>query len=1101
MKFNYKPLFFEEKGFEKEADGQTWRELIKNAGLVHAPYVIYSDDTILHYPDCADEKPSGEVVTICLEINGGGFKSFVNFIKNPLNIVLAVVGVALVYFTGGVAAAAGWGLIASVGVGAVGSFFTSVPKPENPSQSNAPGKNKYALISGQNESQAGNSWPCVLGRSIIMPPYVANYYALLDNPNSGNGVQYFYGLLNLGYGNLSVKDIKIGETLVATNNDDVRNGKIKIDGDLGTGAELEIRQDGTIPALYGSPRKLIQVGANVQYDDGFKNVYTSSKNTTKITWTIGFAGLYYYTDSGAYNAAGVALTFYYKPVGTKEWISAGQRTFTAATNNALMFEYSITVTRGQYDVCVVRNTYDNRDRHNDRSTWQYVQFDIDAPIMADEQLAGSTLLAFRVEANEIINNILNKVSCVAQLVAPVYIGRDVPTYSAADWGNAEPTSDPAAIYLACLKGKYMPKPVPDNLIDWDFLARFSKFCATHNYTCNGIIAEQEQLGDILQKICATARTSFYIKNGCYSGVIDDVQPAPYAILSPKNTKNFSWTRQFGEKVNAYTCAYQNADDSYATVAEDVYLHGEEEADGDVKVDLSLWGVDNHEQTYKIARYMLANARIRREVFTCEINIAHFALPIGGRVLLSHDVVGVGIANGWVVAVDDTGTQITVDESLPTPEAGVSYGVQIAHQNTDGQDAPVETLQCAVHGNIISLPNPPSAPIKPGDFWAYGILERITEDLIVKSKVINDSPQLSATLTLIPYAPQVFDAENQLIPEYEPIMSIVDFKPGEILTPGNIDEQYKPVIVIDNGLVFFDFSTENYKSDGGLINFGGAKQFCDAEFVGNGVVSVYDHERAMMWAKSANGGYFKHLSETALYNPFSITFFLRGDVSTISSKQTIVSYNDTVNNYSFELFVENGQMAIDYNNARYVFPPDVNPGAGKHYAFVRNMSEILVYIDGIMFSEKIPVITTFDDEGSIADEEVVFDDEQSFNIVNEFDNEGIFLKEVVGQSNTVPLNWLASSDGSNVAIDIQIANVRLFAWTIATEFVNRLKNLKLPEILNISVPKYFGENTQFPTSALSYDWIKYTGDEPLKRKGQYYRKNAGDYWELYVVGSD
>lgn len=426
------------------------------------------------------------------------------------------------------------------------------------------------------------------------------------------------------------------------------------------------------------------------------------------------------------------------------------------------------------------------------------------------------------------------------------------------------------------------------------------------------------------------------------------------------------------------------------------------------------------------------------------------------------------------------------------------GVQITHQNANGTDAQVETIRCAANGNVIYLASEPSIPVVPGDFWAYGTIENITEDLVLQGKTPNDSPQLSATLTLTPYAPAVFEAETRTVPDYVPIMSIVNFKPGEILTPSDMGDQYKPVVVIDNGLCFYDFSTENFK-ESGLINFGGAKQFCDAEFVRDGVVSTYDNERGVMWARSSNGGYFKHLSETALYNFFSLTFFLRGDVETIANKQTIFSYADAENNYHFELYVENSILKVEYNNAKYNLPASANPKAGKHYAFVRKETEILIYIDGKLHEHAIPIVATFDDEGGFNDARE-FDDEQDFSVQNVIDDESIFLKEVVGQSNTVYLNWLASQDGSNVATDLQIAHVRIFAWPIDSGFVGRLKNLGLPEILNTSVPKYFGENTLFPTTALPYDWIKYIGHEPFVRNGQYYRKNAGNVWELYISGT-
>jgi len=92
--FRYQELPFMENCVEKPLKGKTWGEVIKNAGLVYAPYVIYSDDKVLHFPECQNENISGEAITITLNIQGGAVKLWES-IKDPTNAIMATVDTSL----------------------------------------------------------------------------------------------------------------------------------------------------------------------------------------------------------------------------------------------------------------------------------------------------------------------------------------------------------------------------------------------------------------------------------------------------------------------------------------------------------------------------------------------------------------------------------------------------------------------------------------------------------------------------------------------------------------------------------------------------------------------------------------------------------------------------------------------------------------------------------------------------------------------------------------------------------------------------------------------------------------------------------------------
>jgi hypothetical protein len=786
-------------------------------------------------------------------------------------------------------------------------------------------------------------------------------------------VQYLYALLNLGYKDLKVSNIKMGDTLIATNSADVRNGFISIDSGL-SGITAEIRQDGTIPATYGIPHKMTQLNAVVKQSDLQNFVYTTPKNTQKITLGLQFNGLFKQNSDGGLDNATVQMAFYYRKTGDIAWIAANGDTseancynipyqtktyvntgidgltyfykinkqvvtgstfkiltndgykngrlvggvmqiylkknllqwewvnisytsdtitssgantvYTANTRDVLMFEADILPREEdiennpdlQWDIMVQRLSADDRTNYNDDITWSYAVYEFGGIVMQQTQLDKCCLLALRIQANSITQANLNRINAECEMIAPIY---DTET---AEWDDANPvpTSNPAAIMRKVLKGVYMNTPATDSMIDYVALNKLYTFCETNNYMCNGVISEQETLGDILQKILGTCRTEFYIKNGMYSCVIDDIQETPVAILSPKNTSDFSWARGYGEKIACYSIKYQSAAQNYTDIIEDVYPIGEMEAVGDLKQDLNIWGVNNHDQVFKIGRYLHAVNKLRREVYSMKIPIEHFALSKGQRVLVSHDVISVGITAGFIKSYDEDENTLIVDELLNTTDPLKTYGIQI------GDDTGIVIIPCKVDmiGHTITLLSTPTIDITADMLYAFGETDKITTDCIIKSKTIDQSPQLSAKIELTAYAPDIFTADVEPVPEFDANITDTSFDIamvalGEAATVGKIIGSS----IKDDGVLFFDFELESRYFDDWrptptntdrLYNYGSCKESGDAIITGTLDYSV-DADSGFSFVRSdaANNGCFKANADNALYGDFSSSLPILG----------------------------------------------------------------------------------------------------------------------------------------------------------------------------------------------------------------------------------
>lgn len=1183
IKFKYYPIPFQEHHYDKSATGSTWGELLTNSGMPLAPYMIIVDDKKLFYPECKDEKiGKHKFIKVILYVENS--KAVHGYFKNIATIGMIVVGTILTIIPG--TQFIGIPILIGVGIGAMSAAFAPGVKKPAALQTNKPGENKYSISGAQNVSQIGAAFPYVCGKTRVVPPYVANYYVTMDDPASGDGKQYLHALLNVGYKSLSVKNIKIGNLLVASNTNDVRNGSIPADGVV-SGSSVQIQQNGTVPTLYGSvPVSMSQVGVELKQADGLKYIYTSPRGTTKINCAIRFDGLAKQNSDGGLDSATVALKFWYRKNGSgdawvqavyeetinawivdkqvidagdgkgdvdlnipKQTIIAGQElecnlpyvttrvngatlqakvyhnflgdyvyydlvangislsgsssgdTFTKSTNSVQRFMFQIIPTQAQidanpdgiWDVCVSRETQDERANIVDRSYWESVIFYESGAFMNQKQLDKVCLLALKIEANALTQGNLDKVSVIAQSVLPVWTGTEWTTSAPV------PTSNPAAIYLGMLKSAALINPESDELIDYPAIQALYDFCVAKNYECNFVIAEQERLFDLIQTVLATSRSEFYLKDGQYSVVIDDVKPTPVAILTPRNTYGFQMTRNYGKPINAYSCTYQNAATNYETTVEDIYpVDGGEDA-YDVKVDFSMTGVTSHEQMTKLARYGLAYNALRRESYTVKVPIEHFTLSKGDRVYFVNDSISVGIAQGYIKSYDSDTMTITIDQELPAspdvPET--EYGICVT--SSDG----VKVYPCIIdeQGTNIRLLLDEAPAIAPtaGMMYAYGELGSEVLDCIIKNKEIERTPGLAATLTLVPYAPEIFNADTQPIPPFNANISTAQLDINKINEGTEAAfEDINGSTIRDDGLVHFTFDPQDKKPDGtGFYNYGSAKENCDAVIVGSVINELDDYSG--IYGLRANGtGYIKFPCDVAFYGTFSIPFFLKG-FWTSGNKECIFDYYDPINFLFFSACIDtDGHLKITYQGLTFdagefnVLFSSAEFGSHCCLTFDYSSSILYLYIDqSLVYSNNFT--KTYDDEGLFTDS-VTFDDEGLFTDVVTYDDEGEMLYEFQGTDRTCNLYVLSDHNGANQC-SLTILDLHVYTMVLQPSVISKLYQ-QIPLFINTqSQSMYYGKLKKTPENVQVYSYFEWNDTTtPYFTQGELYRKND-NRWEL------
>ena len=1123
MKVLYYENIFSDKFKQQviEEEKISIEDLVKKIGNENACYIIIDKDLTYGYPENKDVILESENIEIKLVPQGK---------KNIISAVLVVAGTILCFTP---AAPLGASLIASGVAGFVAGLLMKTPN--NPDYSSEEQQVKYGVSGTSNKSNLGSIYPVVFGESILTPPYVGKYYTNLSD-NTGDGEQYLTVLLNCGYAPLSLKNFKIGTNLIATNRADVRNGNVALDGEYN--AIIEIRQDGTLPSIYNKKYNQEQIGSEIKtLQNNERDVRTSPKKTKAIRFDIKFNALYHQNkENGSLEKTTVNIRFAYRKTGTQEWkdisstvkheiyqtvisnITIYQQTatgytfnvssssgtlegkyeddsikvkinntwknvsgatslgvnYTAGENKTKRWYVNLNFTNEelannpdmQWDITAWRTTADRDQYFQDKALFESVLYTIDdVPVIASER-AKLCLVAFRIQANEYIQNVIDKVNVEATSV--------LPTWNGNDWSIEVPSSNPASCYLKAITGEYLKKKADNSQIDWETFQKLYEFCEDKGYECNGVISNSETLKSIIAKILNTCRTEFTIKNGMYSAIIDDVRPSPVAIISPKNSSKFQFTKDLSKKVNAIKCTYQNKDDDYKTTEEEIRLNGESPAIDDNIVSANLWGVNNHEQAVKLCRYNLACARLRPETYTCRVGIEHFSLPRGSRVELSHDVLMIGIKRGYIRKVE--GNKITLDELLPIQEDGKTYGIKIVPQT--GDDIQVYQVR-HFDGSVYEIETTTNLNgIQEGDFYAYGESGKITEDCIIVDKEIEDAPDLGATLTLKAYAPEIFNAETQPIPEYDSKITSSSKFSTDFVYEGSVEDvdiETNGSTVQDNGAIFLNVKS-NYIGTGNIINLGDLYTIGQITYTCS--LESYSNRT---WLKGGSG-YARFKVDNALYENYSICGLIKAVATT--SRSIIAYYNDfrsASDRNTIILYSQDNKMFLDIDGIEQEIDWDFDYPHNVVIVNNRITSIVSVYIDG---SISVSINTAIFEANLIAE-----------------NGDNLILDSFSPQNNSNDRNkyfYLFQDYDGGYKSQSLVAEFRIFKFALKEAEV---KNLYLNNYYlqnTIAESKYLGEFDVIPPDANIYDWFYYTGSTNVNfLQNHYYRKNR-DGWQLYEI---
>lgn len=740
-------------------------------------------------------------------------------------VVLGPEVAGLLGFTAGTIGFTVASTFATLAISTVGMLAVNMIAPiQGPSAPKAYKDSPTFSISGtQNSLTPFAPLPAIFGEYRAFPPLGSVQYTEILGDK-----QYLWLLVVWGYGPMHIKRLKIGETKIG----DFKHVKIEHREGYPDDEPLTI-----FPNIVSEDDFTIQL-TNAK---GWQTRTTLTDEARALSVDIVFPnGLVTYSKSGNRQSATVKIEVEYRLKGDTDWLAPASELATQGTaghnnsgdsgtlnddtldlsataileanviqpdNGGANIGYSITAksadpvrhgfkwyvpNAGQYEVRVRRTTADsNSTLTQDDSYWTALRgFTHKDPLNFPAPVAKT---AIRIQATDQLNGIISELSGQIRMVAK-------------DWDSGSQTwivratSSPAAAFLWQLTGPFLATPYDESDVDLDALAAWSEFCEDNGFEFCLYRDYSNSLWDALTDICVAGRGSPAMIDGKWSVVFDDPsysgQQVPVQHFTPRNSWNFQGTKVFPEQPHAYRIQFQNRENGWKTDERIVYQDGYDETNATIFEQFATVGITDPEHIHRHGRFHLKQATHRPESWSFDTDFEHLVAMRGDRVLITHDVLLVGLGSGRIKDVilggDGNITGIVSDERFQL-NGHDTYAISIRTPN-NGQI--VKTLDTGATGteptNILTLSGFISGSIQSdivGALFGFGLSDSVTLDALLLT--VQGSQDLGATLTCVPWSEDIYD--RGVIPPYSPSVTLL----GEIPAPANVE------IVSDDSQLFYD----------------------------------------------------------------------------------------------------------------------------------------------------------------------------------------------------------------------------------------------------------------------------------------------------------
>lgn len=396
-----------------------------------------------------------------------------------------------------------------------------------------------------------------------------------------------------------------------------------------------------------------------------------------------------------------------------------------------------------------------------------------------------TMVEMSLIGSEKLSGVVQNLSADAVSVLPWY---DI-------WGNQtnfEATRNPAWICLDILMGPCNPRPVSPAQIDFPAWVALANYCDQQRtwtmkngvtvtdtrFMCDIVVDYRTTVQEMVDSVLATCHATRTVNYAGKWGVTIDEKDffTPRQLITPANSWGFTGRRTYPEDVHAFRVSFVDSTNEYQKQEVLCYRDGYDENNATKFESLGTFGISTWYHAWAYGRYMFAQAIARQEVFTVTMDIENLAVTRGEGVLVQHDVPIIGGYPCRVIAGGNNPIPTILRGTLGDPVPGQTaqgYPIKVSAEFSSMphaytvrmRDGSIRTGQVVgmVDSDILILEN--GLGINPDDLIVLGEVDRTTEAYIVLS--ISPGKDMSATLTLVRYDPDMYDSDISPLPVWDP----------------------------------------------------------------------------------------------------------------------------------------------------------------------------------------------------------------------------------------------------------------------------------------------------------------------------------------------
>jgi hypothetical protein len=734
-------------------EGLTVGEMVRAAGMWDwTGAVVHLDGALVPESLWERVRPyAGHLVTIRAVPRGGGGSGNKAWITVAIGVVVLIVGIVLAVFGFGVGTPL---IVAGIGIILGGVMQMVMPPPQVHKLKDATAdKPIFSITGSRNAVNPYGAVPRVYGKHKIFPPFGALPYTEVV----GN-FQYLRQMFVVGYGPLEITDIRIGSTSISAY----------------TNVELDILQgfpDDPPSKLFPGDvfEDSIDVGLALVIDPK-PNVQPEPVRETRgavdeFSVDIVFRnGLFHIDGNGIMVAIGARVNIHYREAGNPAlpWLLALDTTYTGMTAFPVRKSFRfVTPRHAVYQVRVKQFGgsigQGSQGSVTNAATWSVLRSVVYRDPIA---LTGLCKIVLRIKATDQLNGVVDQLSVVAQSILPDW---DAETGT---W-ITRATSNPASIFRNILQGTANARPIADNRLDLPALQAWHTECKAQGREFNYVVEQQTTVNELIKQVTAVGRATLGSIDGTFGVVRDVPQIVPVQHFTQRNSRDFTGLKLFREIPHAVKARFIDPLANWEISELIVYDDGYSAANATKLEAMQFFGMTDPTQVMRAARYQMAAARLRPEVFEFTTDVEHIVCTRGDMIQVTHDVLLVGLGAGRVKGVtsDSNGsaTAVALDDSVPMVADGTRY--QISFRRSDESVGTAEVTVVAGEQTSVTFLAPLATPPAIGDIFTFGTLG--SESLNALVTRIAMQGDLGARISCVDAAPNIHVGETGLIPPYDP----------------------------------------------------------------------------------------------------------------------------------------------------------------------------------------------------------------------------------------------------------------------------------------------------------------------------------------------